>query len=342
MPYQTIIEPFRVKAVEPIQFTTREQRESALVRAGWNLFGLAASDVLIDLLTDSGTAAMSSQQWSALMGGDEAYAGSSSFARFEAAVRQLTGYEQVIPTHQGRAAERILFHETVRPGDVVPNNTHFDTTRANVEFQRAEARDLPCPAAADLQSDAPFKGNLDVDALEQALAEVGPDRVPLVLVTVTNNSGGGQPVSLANLRATRQVCDRYGVPLFLDACRFAENAWFVKQREAGQGGRSIPDLVREFASLADGMTMSAKKDPMANIGGWLALRDDALAERCRNAKYGVIVWAPPSRMLAVAYSFLLIRPARYASRPASTASFIARAIATASCAPAIAVFISTP
>jgi tryptophanase len=278
--YRTIIEPFRIKSVEPLRFTTRAEREVALTRAGFNLFGLHATDVLIDLLTDSGTGAMSAEQWAAVMRGDESYAGSSSFERFESVVRELTGYRHVIPTHQGRAAERILFSEAVTAGDVVPNNTHFDTTRANVEFQHAEARDLPCPQAADLQSDEPFKGDIDVAALDALLSNGAS--VPLVMITITNNSGGGQPVSLGNIRAAREICDRHRVPLILDAARFAENAWFIREREEGQAGRDVADIVRDMAALADGMTMSAKKDGLANIGGWLAVRDDELAEQCRN------------------------------------------------------------
>ena len=278
---RTIIEPFRVKSVEPIRHTTRDERAAALETAGWNLFGLHADDVLIDLLTDSGTGAMSSEQWSAMMRGDESYAGARSFHRFEAVVKELTGFEYVIPTHQGRAAERILFSELVREGHVVPNNTHFDTTRANVEHQGGEARDLIKPEHQDLHVEAPFKGDLDVDALEEAITELGRDGVPLVTVTVTDNSGGGQPVSLANLRAVREVCDRHHVPFFLDAARFAENAWFVVQREAGQQDRHPRDVAREMFRLADGCWISLKKDGLANIGGVLAMNDPDLAERCR-------------------------------------------------------------
>jgi tyrosine phenol-lyase len=280
VPYRTIIEPFRMKAVEPLRFTTRDERKAALAAAGHNLFGLHAADVIIDLLTDSGTGAMSAEQWAGMMRGDESYAGSTSFQRFESVVRDLTGYRHVIPTHQGRAAERILFSESVQAGDVVPNNTHFDTTRANIEFQGAEARDIPCPEAADLQSDAPFKGNVDVDQLDALLAAGAS--VPLAMVTVTNNSGGGQPVSLANLRAVRAVCDRYAVPLILDAARFAENAWFIVQREEGHAERPPRDVVEEMFRLADGCTISLKKDGLGNIGGVLALNDDELAARCRN------------------------------------------------------------
>jgi len=278
---RTIIEPFRVKSVEPIRATTRPQREAALETAGWNLFGLPGREVLIDLLTDSGTGAMSSEQWAALMRGDESYAGSPSFERFEGVVRDLTGYEHVIPTHQGRAAERILFSELVRQGDIVPNNTHFDTTRANVEHQGAEARDLIRPEHQDLHAVAPFKGDLDVEALEALLSGPERGRVPLVTTTVTNNSGGGQPVSLANLGQVQQICARFGVPFFLDAARFAENAWFIGQREEGQQGRLPRDIAREMFRSADGCWISLKKDGLGNIGGVLAMNDPDLAERCR-------------------------------------------------------------
>jgi len=279
--WQTIIEPFRIHAVEPIRLTTEAERERALEAAGWNLFNLHADDVLIDLLTDSGTGAMSRDQWAAIQHGDESYAGSPSWYVFLEAVQGLFSFRHIIPTHQGRAAEKILFTAIGGPGKVIPNNTHFDTTRANVEFTGAEAVDLVIGEGRQPALIHPFKGNMDIAALEALLAERGDD-VPVVVVTITNNSGGGQPVSLENLRAIRAVCDRFGKPLFLDGCRFAENAWFIKIREPGQEHRPVVDIIREIGRLADGMTMSAKKDGMANIGGWLAMNDDGLAERCRN------------------------------------------------------------
>ena len=282
MAFHTIIEPFRIHSTQRIRHTTPDEREAALVRAGYNLFGLRGEEVLIDLLTDSGTGAMSSRQWAAMMDGDESYAGSSSFERFRDTVMRLTGLAEVIPTHQGRAAEHILFSVMVQRGQVVPNNTHFDTTRANVEFFGAEARDMVIPEGRIPSSEHPFKGNMDLEALEATIREVGVERIPLVMVTVTNNSGGGQPVSLENIRGVRRICDRHGIPLFLDACRFAENAWFIKLREPGQADRTPREIVREMFSLVDGCTMSAKKDGMANIGGFLALNDPEIARKARN------------------------------------------------------------
>jgi tryptophanase len=279
--YRTIIEPFRIHSVEPLRMTTPQERTAAVERAGYNLFKVHAADVLIDLLTDSGTGAMSRDQWAAIQRGDESYAGSPSYYVFRDAVQALFPFEHIIPTHQGRAAERILFSVLGGPGKVVPNNTHFDTTRANVEYTGAEAVDLVIAEGRDPAVEHPFKGNMDVAALEALLRERGDD-VPVVFVTITNNSGGGQPVSLANLHAVRDVCDAHGKLLFLDACRFAENAWFIRDREPGHAEREVADIVREIASLADGMTMSAKKDPMGNIGGWLAMDDDELARECRN------------------------------------------------------------
>jgi tryptophanase len=279
---KTIIEPFRVRSVEPIRFTTMAERKSKLAAAGYNPFRLRAEDVLIDLLTDSGTGAMSSRQWAGMMVSDESYAGASSFYRFEAAVRDITGFKHVIPTHQGRAAEHILFTVLGGPGKVIPNNTHFDTTRAHVEYTGAEARDLVIPEGRQPRLLHPFKGNMDVDALRRTFEEVGPERIPCVLLTVTNNSGGGQPVSMANVRAVSELAHRYGVPLFIDACRYAENCWFIKMREEGYADKAPIDIARELFSYADGCTMSAKKDGMANIGGFLALNDDALATQCRN------------------------------------------------------------
>jgi len=275
------IEPFRIKAVEPIRFTTRDERERALEKAGHNVFLLAAQDVMIDLLTDSGTGAMSAAQWGALMQGDESYAGSRSFFHFRDVVHDLTGYKHIIPAHQGRAAERILFHSVLTPGDIVLNNIHFDTTRANIEVEAAEARDLVIAEGWRPDVVHPFKGNMQLDALEETLRAAG-NRVRMVMLTVTNNSGGGQPVSLENIRAVSRICKKFGKLFFLDACRFAENAWFIKLREPGQQQRTPKAIAQEMFSLADGCTFSAKKDGLSNIGGFLAMNEDTLAEKCRN------------------------------------------------------------
>jgi tryptophanase len=281
MKFKTIIEPFRIKAVEPIRHTTEVERKQALETAGNNLFLLRAEDVLIDLLTDSGTGAMSSQQWAGMLNGDESYAGARSFYKFEEAVHDITNLKHVIPTHQGRAAERILFGCALKPEDIVPNNTHFDTTRANVEYRGAIALDIPIPEGRQPQLYHPFKGNIDLDALSEILQE-NPGKVPLVMLTITNNSGGGQPVSMANIRAASELCHNHSVPLFLDACRFAENSWFIKIREEGYEDATPLEIAQEMFSYVDGCTMSAKKDGMANIGGFLALKNDALAQECRN------------------------------------------------------------
>ena len=276
---RTIIEPFRIKSVEPIRWTTRTEREQLLRAAHYNLFLLPADDVLIDLLTDSGTGAMSTHQWAAVMEGDESYAGSKSFERFSDSVREIFGYKHVIPTHQGRAAERILFGIMCKKGDVVPNNTHFDTTRANVEFVGAEAVDCVIPEGRDPRCTHPFKGNMDVAALDELIQRAGPKRVPLVMLTVTNNSGGGQPVSMENVRQVSEVCRKHGIPLYFDACRFAENSYFIKLRESEYASKSPKQIAQEMFGYGDGCTMSAKKDGMANIGGFLCTNNDLLAQQ---------------------------------------------------------------
>lgn len=279
---KTIIEPFKIRSVEPIKFTTPQERRDALAEAGYNPFLLRAEHVLIDLLTDSGTGAMSSRQWAAMIASDESYAGSDSFYRFENAVKDITGFKHIIPTHQGRAAEHILFTSTVTEGMVIPSNTHFDTTRANIEVCKGEARDLVIAEGRQPQTFHPFKGNVDLDKLRETIESVGPENVPFVMATVTNNSGGGQPVSMANIKAISELAHSYGLPFILDACRFAENSWFIKLREEGYADKTPIEIARELFSYADGCTMSAKKDGMANIGGFLALNDDTLAQQCRN------------------------------------------------------------
>ena len=279
---KTIIEPFRIKSVEPLRFTSRPERTQILAAAGYNLFNIHADDVLIDLLTDSGTSAMSARQWGGMIEGDESYAGSRSYYLLEEKVRELTGFRHLIPTHQGRAAERILFDIMGGNGKIIPNNTHFDTTRANIEISGAVAVDLLPPAASDPAVIDRFKGNMDLKGLEALLERHGPERIPLTMLTVTNNSNAGQPVSMQNIRETAEISHRYGIPFFLDACRFAENAYFIKLREPGYEDTSVREIAREMFSYADGCTMSGKKDGLVNMGGFLAINDDDLAQQARN------------------------------------------------------------
>ncbi|MBF0545627.1 MAG: tryptophanase [Candidatus Riflebacteria bacterium] len=281
MDFKTVIEPFRIKSIETIKFTTRSQRILAIEAAGYNLFQVKAEDVLIDLLSDSGTGAMSTEQWAGMMRGDESYAGAKSFYRFEESVREVTGYKHILPAHQGRAAERTLFKCTINHGDIVPNNTNFTTTRGQIELRGAKAFDLPISEGTKPSVIHPFKGNIDLEKLRKLLSG-NRSKVPLVMVTITNNSLGGQPVSMANIRSTREICREFNVPLFLDACRFAENAWFIKMREEGYSDKSPSEIAKEFFSYCDGCTMSAKKDGMVNIGGFIALNDDQLAVKCKN------------------------------------------------------------
>lgn len=279
---KTIIEPFKIKSVEPIKFTTKEERVKILQDAGYNTFLIRSEDVIIDLLTDSGTSAMSSEQWSGIMKGDESYAGAKSFFRFEAAVKKITNHKFIIPTHQGRAAEKILFSILGGKGKYFVSNTFFDTTRANIEFTGAEAVDLLCEEGKHAELKAPFKGNMDINALEEFIQKVGKENIPLVMLTITNNSGGGQPVSMQNIKEVRNICNKYKIPFFFDACRFAENAYFIKLREEDYKQKSVLEIVQEMFSYVDGSTMSAKKDSLVNIGGWLSLNDEELSMKCRN------------------------------------------------------------
>ncbi len=279
---KTIIEPFKLKMVEPIRMTTREQRERLLKAAGYNPFLIPADACMIDLLTDSGTSAMSTEQWAGMIRGDESYAGSRSFVRFEEVIKSLTGLRHIVPTHQGRAAERILFSILGGPGKVIPSNTHFDTTRANIEYGGTQAVDVIAPEGTDPTTIGPFKGNMDIPALAALIDRVGATNIPICMLTVTNNASGGQPVSMENIRQTADLCHRHGIPLFLDACRFAENAWFIKMRESGYRDVPLADIAKEMFRYVDGCTMSAKKDALANIGGFLAMNDDDLAMKARN------------------------------------------------------------
>lgn len=272
-------EPFRIKVVEPIRRTTHEEREQLIKNAGLNVFNLPAESIYVDLLTDSGTSAMSDNQWAGLMLGDESYAGSKNYYHFEDTVHEIFGFKHIIPTHQGRVAENLLFSTILEKGQIIPNNIHFDTTRANVEYNGGEALDLVISEAYDPHAELPFKGNMDLNKLEQVIQNYGTHRIPLVMMTITNNSGGGQPVSMQNIRETRKLLDKYGIPLFFDACRFAENCYFIKEREEGYQHKSIKEIAREIFSYGDGCTMSAKKDGLVNIGGFMGMNNDELAEQ---------------------------------------------------------------
>ena len=275
-------EPFRIKVVEPIHTTTREQRDILIKEAGYNIFLLPAESIFIDLLTDSGTSAMSDNQWAGMMVGDESYAGSRNYYHFEETIRNIFGFEHIIPTHQGRVAENLLFSTVLKEGDVVPNNIHFDTTRANVEYHKAIALDCVIDEGLNPDSDHPFKGNIDVKKVEEAIKKYGVRKIPLIMITITNNSGGGQPVSMSNIREVSALAKSYNIPLIFDACRFAENCFFIKEREKGYADKSVLDIAKELFSLGDGCTMSAKKDGLVNIGGFLALNDQELAQKITN------------------------------------------------------------
>jgi len=275
-------EPYKIKTVEPLKITTQKERDKIIRDAGLNVFSIPAEKVLIDLLTDSGTSAMSNRQWAGIMLGDESYAGATSYFRFDKSVKNVFGFKHVIPTHQGRAAERILFQVLLKAGDYVPSNIHFDTTRANIEVVDARAEDLIKAEAYDPEIVVPFKGDIDLEKLEKFIQDKGTENIPLVMLTITNNSGGGQPVSMENIRETSRICRKYGRPFFLDACRFAENAFFIKKGENGYSSKSILEIAREIFSYADGATMSAKKDALVNTGGFIALNDDGLEQKLRN------------------------------------------------------------
>lgn len=276
-------EPYRIKSIERIRQISRDEREQIIKEAKFNIFKIRAEDIYIDFLTDSGTSAMSDNQWAGLLTGDESYAGCRNYYRFEETVRSITGFKHIIPAHQGRAAEHLMFSTLIKPGDKIPSNNHFDTTRANIEYRKAEAADLVIEEGKDPSADHPFKGNIDIERLEDFIKENGPGKIPFGMLTITNNSGGGQPVSLENIKKTSEILHKHGIRLILDACRYAENCYFIKLREKGQSDRSVRDIAREVFSYADGCTMSAKKDGLANIGGFIGTNDDNLHEKITNA-----------------------------------------------------------